>query len=70
MDPFAHHNRSWMRKQKQKQSKKITLGLTVSMILAFIALWYAVTGKEDNAILYAVSGLIVSLLTAKFGDRE
>lgn len=70
MDPFAHHNRYWMRKQKEKQSKKVIIGFSVSILLALIALGYAVAGKEGSAVFYGVHGLGIALLTAKFGGHR
>lgn len=70
MDPFWHHNRHWMRKQKEKKSKKkVVIGFTVSVILGLIALGYAVVGQEGNAVFYGVHGLGIALLTAKFGGN-
>lgn len=69
MDPFWHHNRHWMRKQKEKKSKKVVIGFTVSAILGLIALGYAVVGQEGNAVFYGVHGLGIALLTAKFGGN-
>lgn len=65
MDPFWHHNRYWMTHRKRRPMGRGTaISLLIGGFCAVTSLFYAASGRDGTAILYAMIGLGVMLIAA------